>query len=546
VVVLALASLVLYWSYRPPTSEAGPVYLSLVTPLGDLLHVEGTASLVAISPDGKKVAYPGRRGGKSGLFLRTLDNPEVRLLVDATDPKNPFFSPDGQWIGFTSGSSLKKVNVDGRSPIEVCSATWGGGSWGRDGNIVFTNSYSGGLRIISSDGHNERNLTDPDLSAGELGHWWPQILPDGKNVLFTRFKTPIDNARAAVLNLETGRISEILDGGTFARRIMADVPMNFQDGQPYVAFSESGTLVYAPTLVAQIPKSLVWVDQDGREEFLDFPRRPYYSPALSADGTRAIVPIPDEAPGGVAIDLWSLDLRRGSSTRLTFGPAGNFGVMWGHGGDSLFFMREDPYFEIYRLDLAGNLEPQAVLRSPIDKYPNDVSPDGKSLILSQWQGDSGNDLWILPLDGQSDPTPFRQTPFHEQFARISPRGDWVAYTSNESGQFEIYTEAFPGGGSRFQVSVDGGTAVEWSPGGQKLFYKSGNRMMAVEVRPGPPFSADKPVQLFEGEYSRSFAASGLQVGPDGRFLMLKTQEALQPRELKVVLNWFAELERKVP
>jgi Tol biopolymer transport system component len=329
-------------------------------------------------------------------------------------------------------------------------------------------------------------------------------------------------------------------------RVLAKVPLSLKDGLAYAAISHNGTLVYAPTSADAVPKRLVWVDRNGREVPAGVPPQPFHSPALSRDGSRVVASILDNGAGDSGFDIWSIDLGRGTSTRLTFGPAPSYGPIWDNTDHTVFYMVEGPQFEIHSVPSDGTGSGQPAIMSPNDKYPNDVSPDGKYLVYVHWIPGTGRDLWLTRLDSDEAPTVFRATPFEELRARISPDGDWIGYVSDESGQKEVYVEAFPEGGARFQVSTEGGSGLAWSRDGSELFYLSGNKVMTVETSLGTAFSAGKPQALFEGEYYHSFEGPAFQVAPDGRFLMLKTPVESLPRELKVVLNWFEELKEAVP
>jgi Tol biopolymer transport system component len=256
--------------------------------------------------------------------------------------------------------------------------------------------------------------------------------------------------------------------------------------------------------------------------------------------------------------IWQYDLSRDTLTRLTFEGNNNLVPIWTPDGKRLAFIsnKEGPENIFWQLaDGSGGLE--RLTTSDYTHVPHSWSPDGQLLAFVEVSPTTGWDIWVLRVGGPSTvsgqvgkPQPFLRTPFNESVPRFSPDGRWLAYISNESGRFEIYVQPYPGPGGKWQISTEGGTEPAWNPNGRELFYRSGDRMMAVDIATQPGFAAGKPRMLFEGPYEPApITNPNYDVSPDGqRFLMLKPVEREQavPTQINVVLNWFEELKRRVP
>ncbi|MDA2938462.1 protein kinase, partial [Acidobacteria bacterium AH-259-A15] len=534
----------------------------------------GRFPAVALSPDGTRMVLTVAPGDKTELYLRRMDRLELACIPGTERAYSPFFSPDGRWVAFTADGKLKKISIEGGSALTLCDAHWGGGSWGSDGTIIYTPSYGRGLWQVSAAGGTPQVLTTPDSTAGELGHWWPQILPSGKAVLFTIYSTPIDQARIAVHSLETGERRILIEGGLFARyvptghlvyvrseTIMAvpfdlahlevsgapvpvveDVAVDPPSGHAQFAFSAEGTLAYIPASVLNAERMLLWVDRTGTEQPVIKTPGLYSDPRLSPDGQRVALSIQQESR-----DVWVYELARGTLTRLTFRQAAEFGPIWTPDGARVIYQSEQPQYDLYWRRADGSAPEEPLLSSDYDKRPSSISPDGKVLAFTEINPDTGEDIWLLPLEGKSEPKPFLDTPFGEEFAAFSPDGRWLAYQSNESGRDEVYVTAYPDpAGGRWQISTDGGTEPLWARSGKELFYRNGDKLMAVQIDTASGL-AGTPTLLFEGPYAHFAFAPGYDLAPDNqRFLMVKTPPESAPRQVNVVLNWFQELKRLVP
>jgi Tol biopolymer transport system component len=324
-------------------------------------------------------------------------------------------------------------------------------------------------------------------------------------------------------------------------------------GHAQYSFSATGSLVYVPGSIQSAQLGLVWVNRNGAEQPLAAPARTYQIPRLSPDGRRIAVGIAEQES-----QTWLYDLSREALTRLTSEGNSNQAPAWTPDGKRIAIgsNKEGPANLFWQLaDGSGGLERLAT--TEYEHYPMSWSPDGQLLAFVEINPTTGYDIWVLRLGDPSAGSgqvrkaqPFLRTQFDEAVPRFSPDGRWLAYVSDESGRYELYAQPYPGPGGKWQISTEGGTEPVWNPNGRELFYRSGNKMMAVQITTQPTFSAGKPKVLFAGQYQPTpVINANYDVSPDGqRFLMLKPSESAEaaPTQINVVLNWFEELKRRVP
>jgi serine/threonine protein kinase/Tol biopolymer transport system component len=580
------------WNLKPsPPQPVSRLVINL--PPGQQLAGLDSGPAVALSPDGTHLAYVGRQGGIQQLYLRAVDSTEARPIPGTEGGVNPFFSPDGQWLGFLAGGKLKKVSVNGGAALTLGNAgNFYGASWGSQGMIAFAPANIAALQQVPDAGGAPQELTR--LAKGEVTHRWPEFLPGGKAVLFT--SSPITgnwtNAQVVVQSVVTGE-RRVIQGGTHAhyalsghlvyaqggnlmalpfdpKRITATgaaVPVvegvlqSTSSGAAQYSISATGSLVYVLGSVQANQRRLVWVSRNGAEQPLAAPAHAYRGPQLSPDGHRVAVGVEDQET-----QVWLYDLSRETLTRLTFEGHANQLPSWTPDGKRIAFEsnKEGANNIFWQLaDGSGGLEP--LTTSEYLQVPSSWSPDGQLLAFIEITPTTGRDIWVLRMDDRSASSgqvpsagsgqvrktqPFLRTPFNETAPRFSPDGRWLAYVSDESGRNEIYVQPYPGPGGKWQISTEGGTEPSWNPNGRELFYRSGDKMMAVDIATQPNFASGKPRMLFEGPYlptPGTFPNYG--VSPDGqRFLMLKPTEQAQaaPTQINVVQNWFEELKQKVP
>ena len=551
------------WNLKPEPAPS-PVTRTVITlPPGQQLAGLDVGPTVALSSDGTRLAYVASQGGVRQLYLRAMDSLEAKPIPDTEGAAAPFFSPDGQWVGFFAGGKLKKVSVSGGATLTLGDAVVPrGATWGSEGTIVFAPTNASGLQRVSDGGGTPQPLTL--LGTGETRHRWPEFLPGSKVVLFAA------GQQIAVQSAETGERRNLVPSGTHPRyassghliyaqgeSLMA-VPFDSErmevtgtavpvvegvlqsNGAAQYSFSATGSLVYVGGGIESTQRRLVWVTRGGTEQLLAAPPRAYGRPRLSPDGRRVAV----ENGGRV----WLYDLSRDTLTPFTFEGA-SFPV-WTPDGKRIAFQssKEGPLNLFWQpADGSGGLE--RLTTSEYIDTPLSWSPDGQLLAFSETTSTSTRDIWVLRLSDRKLQS-FLRTPFDEVSPAFSPDGHWLAYVSNEFGQNEIYVQPYPGPGGKRQISTEGGTEPVWNPNGRELFYRSGDRMMSVEIATQPTFSAGRPRVLFEGNryLSDSILVRYYDVSPDGqRFLMIRTNEPEPaPTQINVVLNWFEELQRRVP
>ena len=476
-------------------------------------------------------------------------------------------------MAFFTSSELKKVSLQGGPPVTICEVPfYGYGSWGTEDIIVFSPTRKGsGLYRVSAGGGEAESLADPDTDKGESDYGRPEMLPGGDAVLFTIFGR--DGWRIAVLSLESREQKILLEGGRQARFVdtghlvyevavsgaLMAVPFDLErlevtgDAAPLLqgirynpsdavdyAFSRSGTLVYVPLQTNE--QTLVWVDREGTERVITQEKRTFGTPRLSPDGRQVSVSVYEDDGSR---NVWIYSFEQDSFSRLTFEGDFNTTQSWSPDGKWIVFQSgREGLRGVYRQLADGSGPPrQLTTLTQNSQIPDSWSPDGRVLAF-----DANSEIWVLSMDGGGEPQPLIHSPNYECCAQFSPDGKWLAYVSDERSQLHVYVSPYPEPSVKWLVSgEEGGGEPVWSPDGRELFYRSGDKMMAVSVQTEPTFSVGKPRVLFEGSYVTTQFAPGKQyydISPDGQlFLMIR---AAGQAQINVVLNWFEELKRLVP
>jgi eukaryotic-like serine/threonine-protein kinase len=577
--LVAVASLVT-WNLKPaPLSPPQQVTRTVITlPSGQQLAGLENGPALALSSDGTQLVYIARQGGTQQIYLRAMNSMEARPIPNTEGAFNPFFSPDGQWIGLFSGGTLKKISANGEAIVTLGNSVDSyGASWGSHGMIAFSPAGVGVLQQVSDSGGVPQPLTR--VRKGELAHRWPEFLPGAKAVLFAVGSNGIsfNNAEVAVQSVRTDQWQNLIQAGTNPRYapsghlvyaqggslmavpfdpqklvvtgaavpVVEGVMQSSTSGAAQYSFSATGSLVFVSGGFQATQSKLVWVRRNGTEEAASAPAHGYLIPRLSPDGGGVAVGIAEQEN-----QIWLYDLSRETLTRLTFEGNSSNGPIWTPDGKRVVFNsnKEGGTNIFWQLaDGSGGLE--RLTTSEYLHAPMSWSPDGQLLAFHEVNPTTQRDIWVLRM-GDRKAQPFLRTQFDEAVPRFSPDGRWLAYISNESGRYEVYVQPYPGPGGKWQISTDGGTEPAWNRNGRELFYRSGNKMMAVDMTTQPSFSVGRPRMLFEGRYAQPpFPATNYDVSADGqRFLMLKPVEQAQaaPTQINVVLNWFEELKQKVP
>jgi serine/threonine-protein kinase len=576
------------WNLWPTVAPPTVTRFEYEVPQGQRLRATGRP-VMALSADGRHLVY----NVTDGLYVRLMDALQPRLIPGTeANLTNPFFSPDGNAVGYWQAGALKRVNVSGGAALIICEATNPFGvSWSQD-NMIFLGQPAGIMRVSANGGTPELVVK---ANEGEQVHG-PQLLGDGDSLLFsvTTAKGPTrwDQAQIVVQSLRTGERKVVVRGGSDARYVStghliyavgdalfavafdADrlevqggavsvvqgvtrvgVP-TVNTGTANYAVSDDGTLVYVTASVtAQLSGRLVWVDREGRAEPLSDRQAPYRGPRVSPDGARVAVGM--RSPDGNE-DIWVVDVERGTHTRLTSDPASDSRPVWTPDGTRIVFTsnRGGPSALYWMAaDGSGAAEPLTKIATAF-QAPSSFLPGSTTFAFEEGGGERGVDFDIFTMTPGESPVRQSEGPFREQGPVFSADGRWLAYTSDETGQPEIYVKPYPAAGGRVAISLGGGHSPRWSVDGRELFYRNGRQMIAVAVEAGQTIRVGKPRTLFEGDYmqepSNAFAHN-YDVSREGqRFLMVAPVgsattdgEDARPR-IVVVEHWLEELKRLVP
>lgn len=595
VAVLAIVAAVFaagYFLRAPQPANLTPIELSLDIPANQPL-VTDNGPAVVLSPDGTRVAYVVHTDHNQ-IYVRNLDNSEGSPLEGARG-STPFFSPDGQWIAFYSGDSkLKKVSVFGGAPVAICDAGAArGGSWGEDGTIVFTESYTMPLYRVSADGGTPVAVTHLDKSRNEVTHRWPQILPGGKEVLFTASPNNNDFGHAYVeaASLATGQAKVLVENAYFGRYlpsgyltyisggtlfaapfdaeklkltgtampVLTNLQADLASGSAQISFARTGTAVYiaGATFTNQLTVGLF--DSKGNATPLVKEPASYLNLRFSPDGKRLAV-----ETGGNSVSVF--DIARGTMTPITFAPSGCVAPVWTPDGKMITCTRTANGLGISWLssDGTGSMKPLTSGNEGAFQYPTSWSPDGRTLAFYQFSSKTGGCCEIGTLQVSSAGQPSQPKILFGQggangdaYPEISPDGRWIAYDSNESGSPQIYVVPFSGAVGKWQVSVTGGLFPRWSKAGHELFFVGENNVStSAATMVGVPYTVDgnsfqpgKPEVLFQGGFEMTYPNPNYDVAPDGKhFAMLvagggnSSSTAAMPT---VVINWFSHVAQLV-
>ncbi len=560
-----------YFTRQPLTHEARMMKFAITPP------ENASFDNIALSPDGRWLAFTAATGGKVQLWVRALDATEAKALPGTEGARFPFWSPDSHWIGFFAATKLKKIEVSGGPPQTLRDVTTPtGGSWNRDDVIIF--SRQAGLARVSATGGEVTVLTTPDRARQETAHYDPYFLPDGQHFLYSILSGQKET-RGIYLGSLDGKVKQRLlsdyssavyapPGFLLFRRdetLLAqpfDADKRQLSGEPFpvaervgrapssspllnVSVSGNGVLVFDPHLNRQ-GKQLLWLDRRGKQiDSLGEEWRAYARPWLAPDEKHFVAERPP-ANGGT-FDLWLADVSGANATRFTFHPGTDSNPVWSPDGKRIVWvsLREEGY-RLYQKAAsgAGQEEP---LFNITNGVPTDWSRDGRFIFYEQFIPKKKVDVWVLPLDGAQQPFPFLQTEAYEGGAQLSPDGRWLAYASDESGRFEVYVQRFPDRGGTRQISTNGGLGPHWRRDGKELFfYAADGKLMAVPVESGESFEPGAAVALFEfrsGSIS-TITAPYTVTGDGQRFLVNAIVDAEPRAPLTVVVNWAAGVKPK--
>jgi Tol biopolymer transport system component len=550
---------------REPTGAAQPVARFEVNLPPGVEVYQGASQVVAFSPAGTHVAFVGSLNGLKQVYVRDLGQLDAIAVRGSDNALSCFFSPAGDEVGFVTDLGVYKASLRGQlvTALAPDALNRSGGAWGPDGRVTF--ARSDGLWQVPAEGGAPKRVTT--LTAGESLHAWPAVVNDGRTMLFTSVPSSgVQRARVEAVAVDTGTRHVLIEGARFPRLVSSGHLVFYRDGglhaapfdagrlaltgppievttaveqdtsgAPIAEISSAGSLVYRRAGVAS--GQLVWVSRQGIEQPVSDVPRAYLSPSLSADNRRIVV--------GVGSELWIQDTIRSTFTRLTpqLSETASYPV-WTPDGQQIVFRTPTG---LRSIDTDGSGRSRTIAGTTSGDFPSTVSPDGTTLATARRTTEGLVDIYVLSIAGDPAPRALVTGPAFEGGPQFSPDGRWLAYVSNESGQFEVYLRRYPGPEGRWTVSTGGGTSPLWNRTGNELFYRNGNRMMSVSVATTPDPTLATPRVLFERSYSygSTVALANYDVSADGqRFLMVKSEGGIA--HLSVVLNWASELARLAP
>jgi serine/threonine protein kinase len=560
------------WNLRKPEPRQ-VVRFNYELPEGQQVSINNMS--FAVSPDGSQFVYTTT----DGIYLRSVAALDARLIPGTDkDSSQPFFSPDGQWIGYFSISEqkLKKVAISGGAPIALCAVgeRLYGASWDSEDTIVYSDATSGIMQVSANGGTPESLVKGSFADFTKKGFpVFPQMLPDGITLLFTNAFHRADTNNQIVIQslksgdqkvlvsgsdaryLPTGHIVYALtnnnSGNTFAGSNLFAVPFDLDKREVTgisvsvleralsASFSDSGTVVYLPpsaplpaaaaesTSTTAFGGTPVWVDSQGKEEALGAESVTYDVPKISPDGTRVALTV-----GAIGNeDIWIWDIPHKTQTKLTFDKAANSSSIWTPDGKRIFFYSRQGggLGGVYCKSADGVGEAELLASKPSRMIsPRSLSPDGKILAVLEISLEPlGWDIGMLSMEGKREMKELLREKYWEMEPQISPDGRYVVYQSDESGKGEIYVRSFPDvNKGKWQVSSGGGNSPLWSPDGREVFYRSGDATMSVEVATEPTFKRGNPKILFRGTYlsnsNQKQTVTPWDIHPNGKkFLMIK-------------------------
>jgi len=586
--VMTVAAAFLFWSSTRESMPVSPSYRFRVTvESGESLSVLrsgrtiGNVSL-AVSRDGRSCVYVSRDPGGVRLNYRDLSTLESTPLPGSENAEMPFFSPDGQWIGFASGGMLRRISLKGGSPYDICSVSdFGGADWGIDDTVTFSDRENGCLWRVHVSGGSPVQVTFKQRHfENETEHLWPQSLGESRAILFTGSGYN-DDGKVSVISLATGKRRTLIDGGLMARYIPTGhiiyvrredgaiyaVPFDIRtlevgkqpvqvlsgvalcDDSPQFAVSGTGVLVYAPGVANGSGVRFVWVDRSGGESPLPLDPGYYIDPHISPDGRWLLY-----SSGEKQSDLWLLNLLDGTSRPFANDKGDKWWAAWTPDGKSIVYnmaIHDDPTgaVDMYRKPVNGGTA-ERLTTTNLYQQPCCFTSDGKWLIFQRTPQDGRLDIFAMTLDTPRVERPLVQTPADDHLAALSPDNRWLAYTSDETGRSEVYARPYGADGDAVRVSRNGGIGPVWAPDGRQLYFRDhfrGEKVFTALIRKGGGLQFEEPKLLFEGSYVSDIRwGRNFDIAPDGRrFIMLKANAPPPLRQFIVVTNWFDEMNRKL-
>jgi serine/threonine protein kinase len=550
---------------RPVNNQAYRV--SIHPPEGTTIDPD---SQVAVSPDGRQIAYVGSGKSGAGLWVQSFDRTQPKLLPGTENGRFPIWSPDNRSLAFQRLSTIMRTELAGGDPVRICTQAYIGGLWTQEGNLILGTPE--GLMTVPASGGDVVPLTRTDSARGEYSHNFPYKLPGGRIIFRIRSTKPelsgiyvISPANPKERNqVVTAESTAIYDAGALlwargtslvAQRFDADNlrltgdPVTISDRVGLNSFGQlyahaAGAALVADTASKEETQQLTWLDRQGK------PAGTIGQPAairwfrFSPDGSRIAASL--AATNGAS--LWLAGMGRDPWVRFTFLPGSSSHPIWTPSGENILFQSQTPSnFFSKPVDATG--EEVRITKSPNRQWPLDWSRDGRLILYYETRAETQRDLWTMPVDagGKPDPSyarPYLQSRFNEYMGRFYPEPNprWIAYLSNESGREEVYIQGFPEPSGKKLISTDGGTYPEWSPDGRELYYISPDfKLMAVSLSiAGGTITPSRPAELFPLPLARA-TSNPYAIAPDGKRFLVPIPAGKASAPLEVIINWPAML-----
>jgi len=569
--LMALGAAVMFTRRGPPPTN---IQFEVVTP-STLVPTS-----VTVSPNGQWIAFAASTStGSSALYLRHLGSTTPQLLAGSEGGINPFWSPDSRYLAFAAGDRLSKIAISGGPATVICAAPgMAGGTWNSEGTIMF--SSLGLLQRVSSAGGEPALVRAHDESLKETSHQAPYFLPDGRHYLYLGWSSEVSNRAIYVGSLDSAGTTRLFagaskavyadpgyllyhrDGTLFAQRfdtsslalrgdpapVVTGVSYTVLSGIAAFDLSQTGTLVYRGGAGPAAIRQFVWLDRAGKQ--LGAALEPgLYTANFDVTPDGKYIAVARQNPAASQYDIWMIDGARGLPTRSTFdhalSPNGN--VVFSPDGSRIAFSSErNGTRDIFEKQAIGAAVETPLLATGADEWPEDWSRDGRYLIFaSNTSGVRGGDIHALPLFGDRKPFVVVESSFTEDEPRVAFDGKWLAYTSNESGTYQIYVVSFPAAGQKRQISTLGGTQPRWRRDGQELYFLAPDgTMMAVDIRTGAGIEAGVPRELFDSRVEVDPIRDQFGVTADGQRFLIQRPVAGSSTPIMVVVDWTTLLKKE--
>jgi serine/threonine-protein kinase len=568
--LMAAAMMLVQWGpWREAPEPASPRHLRVQT-VADLPLFSFSYGAAAIfSPDGSKYAFISGDATNRELYVNDLDRLEPKAISGTEGAYHPFFSPDGEWIGFVTRTQLKKVSAFGGTPVVIADVSLGrGATWSSDDTIIYAPSPNSGLLRIAASGGEPEVVTE--LAEGEYTHRWPSLLPDGRGMLFTAHDMGSDfnEARIELFAFESGERTVLHHGGQYARYVdnghivyaregtlyalpfdlgaqevlgppfpvLEGVTTGSANGGAQYSVSRSGDLIYYHGVTA-VEAEAIRVTRDGEEAPIAATTAVQGSLRYSPDGKQIAVQ--------QDLQIWLIDNERGTRSRLTFSDMADWSPVWSPDGKQIAFAStRSGVGDIYIKAADGSEDAVALFQSDRQVTPTDWSRDGRTIAINRQSGKTGMDIAMLDVE-TGEVHDWLATRAQEIGPQFFPDGEWVVYASEESGEFEIYVQRFPKPGGKQQVSTGGGFTPQVAADGSKIFYLTVDAVMEVPVRKeGSRLVIGQPQKVVRIDSSASQTRI-FAVSPDGEeFIYRRTATdaatASQLSHVNIVFDWFAD------